>query len=129
MTEGRAKQNGCRVLVVDDDDDSRDLIVQLLEKHGYSAGKAENGKVALQHLEAGFDPDLVLTDLMMPVMSGWELHAALKARLAWASIPIIILAGMTPEQRGQLTVEDSFEKPMDLPVLLKRIGELCGLTG
>ncbi len=129
MGEGRAKPNGCRVLVVDDDADSRDTIAQLLELNGYTTGKADNGRTALEQLEGGFDPDLVVTDLMMPGVSGWELLAAMRARLAWASIPIIVLAGMSPEQRGQLNVEDTFEKPMDLPVLLKRIGELCGLTG
>lgn len=129
MGEGRAKPNGARVLVVDDDADSREAIAQLLEQKGYTAGRADNGKSALEHLESGFDPDLVLTDLLMPTMSGWELHAAMKGRLAWASIPIVVLAGMTPEQRGQLSVEDAFEKPTDLPVLLKRISELCGLSG
>lgn len=126
--EGRSKPNGCRVLVVDDDADNRETLAQLLEQRGYTTARAENGKAAVEHLEAGFDPDLVLTDLQMPSMSGWELHAAMKGRLAWASIPIVLLAGMTPEQRGQLTVEDSFEKPTDFPVLLKRIAELCGLS-
>lgn len=129
MGESRTKQNGCRVLVVDDDADSREAIALLLEQNGYTAARAENGKAALEHLQAGFDPDLVLTDLLMPVMSGWELYTAMKGRLAWASIPIVVLAGMTPEQRGQLSVEGAFEKPMDLPVLLKRIAELCGLSG
>jgi CheY-like chemotaxis protein len=123
------KHNGCRVLVVDDDADSRETISQLLELNGYTAARADNGRAAVEQLTAGFDPDLVLTDLLMPVMSGWELHAAMKARLAWASIPIVVLAGMTPEQRGQLSVEDAFEKPMDLPVLLNRIAQLCGLSG
>jgi CheY-like chemotaxis protein len=127
--ESRSKHNGCRVLVVDDDADSREAIAQLLELHGYTAARADNGRAAIAQLEAGFDPDLVLTDLLMPGMSGWDLYAAMKERLAWASIPIVVLAGMTPEQRGQLTVEDAFEKPMDLPVLLKRIAELCGLSG
>ena len=127
--EGRAKPNGVRVLVVDDDADSREAISLLLEQHGYTAARADNGKAALEHLKAGFDPDLVLTDLLMPVMSGWELYAAMKGRLAWASIPIVVLAGMNPEQRGQLSVEDAFEKPTTLPVLLKRIAELCGLSG
>ena len=129
MGEGRAKPNGVRVLVVDDDADSREALAQLLDQHGYTTGRADNGKSALEHLESGFDPDLVLTDLLMPVMNGWELYTAMKARLAWAAIPIVVLAGMTPEQRGQLAVEDAFEKPTDLPVLLKRISELCGLSG
>jgi CheY-like chemotaxis protein len=121
------RTNGCRVLVVDDDADSRDSLADLLESHGYTVARASNGAAAIDELQSGFDPDLVLTDLMMPVMSGWELHDALKARLAWRGIPIIVLAGMSPEQRGQLQVEDAFEKPTDFPVLLQRIACLCGL--
>ena len=121
------KTNGCRVLVVDDDADSRDSLGQLLETKGYTVAKAQHGAAAVDELQGGFDPDLILTDLMMPVMSGWELYAALKARLAWRSIPIVVLCGMSPEQRGQLQVEDAFEKPTDFPVLLQRIDSLCGV--
>lgn len=128
-TRGGAKnslrQNGCRLLIVDDETDSRDVLAEILESKGYAVARAENGAVALSLLEAGFDPDLILTDLMMPVMSGWELHAALKRRLAWRSIPVVVICGMSSEQRGQLHVEDSFEKPTDVPVLLKRIADLC----
>ena len=120
------KFNGCRVLVVDDDPDSRDVIAELLESSGYAVEKARHGAEAIQTLEGGFDPDLVLTDLMMPVMTGWELYDALKARLSWQFIPIIVMCGMSPEQRGQLRVADAFEKPTDFPVLLKRVAELCG---
>ena len=48
-------------------------------------------------------------------------------RLAWRAIPIVVLCGMSSDQRGQLQVEDAFEKPTDLPVLLQRIANLCGL--
>jgi CheY-like chemotaxis protein len=121
------KSNGCRVLVVDDDADSRDSLGELLESKGYTVAKSQHGAAAIDELTAGFDPDLILTDLMMPVMSGWELHDALKGRLAWRGIPIVVLCGMSSEQRGQLQVEDSFEKPTDFPVLLQRIASLCGI--
>jgi len=114
-------------LVVDDDADSRDSLADLLETKGYTVARAQHGGMALDELQSGFDPDLILTDLMMPVMSGWELYDALKARQAWRSIPIIVLCGMSSEQRGQLQVEDSFEKPTDFPVLLQRIATLCGI--
>jgi CheY-like chemotaxis protein len=120
------RQNGCRLLIVDDEVDSRDTLAEILESKGYTVARAENGAAALSFLEAGFDPDIILTDLMMPIMSGWELHEALKRRLAWSSIPVVVICGMSKEQRGQLHVEDAFEKPTDVPVLLKRITELCG---
>jgi CheY-like chemotaxis protein len=119
--------NGCRVLVVDDDVDNRMNMLSLLETEGYLGSGAENGAQALSLLEQGLDPDLILTDLMMPVMSGWELCETLKGTVGWRSIPVIVLCGMAAEQRGALQVDEAFEKPTDVTLLLKRIGELCGL--
>ena len=121
------KANGCKVLVVDDDPVNRDLLSSALEEEGYVVTAAENGALAVAELERGFDPDLILTDLMMPVMSGWDFCQLLKSRAAWRSIPVVVLCGMTPEQRGMLQVEGAFEKPMHLPTLFRRIGELCGV--
>lgn len=119
-------KNGCKVLVVDDDTDNRELLGELLETAGYFALSVANGSEAIAQLEGGLDPDLILTDLVMPVMSGWDLCEALKRTPAWRSIPVIVLCGMAADQRGKLQVEDAFEKPTDLDQLLQRIAELCG---
>jgi CheY-like chemotaxis protein len=115
------------VLVVDDDRDSRELLLGMLEDEGYAATGAENGRRALRFLEDGLDPDLLLTDLQMPVMSGWALCEHVKSDPRLRSIPIVLLCGMTPTQRGSLEVDDAFEKPTDNTKLLARIAELCGL--
>lgn len=120
-------KNGCKVLVVDDDEDNRVVVSELLEQAGYIALSAENGAEALALLQGGLDPDLILTDLMMPEMSGWDLCEALKASPTWRSIPIIVLCGMSEAQRGKLLVDDAFEKPTDIDLLLRRIAELCGV--
>ena len=120
-------KNGCKVLVVDDDPDSRGAMQVLLEQQGYVAAEAANGAEAVALLERGLDPDLILTDLVMPVMSGWDLCEELKRMPGWRAIPLIVLCGMTAEQRGQLQVDDAFEKPTDFDKLFERIGELCGL--
>jgi len=114
-------------LVVDDDDDSRGALLALLEHEGYSATEAANGAQAVRLLEKGLDPDLILTDLVMPVMSGWDFCEALKQMPGWRAIPLIVLCGMTAEQRGELQVDDAFEKPTDFKLLLSKIAELCGL--
>jgi CheY-like chemotaxis protein len=120
-------RNGCKILVVDDDADSRTALSSLLEQQGYFAAEAANGSEAVRLLEGGLDPDLVLTDLVMPVMSGWELCEAMKRVPGWREIPLIVLCGMTAEQHGKLQVDDAFEKPTDFTTLLNRIAELCGL--
>jgi CheY-like chemotaxis protein len=119
-------KNGCKVLVVDDDTENRELLGELLETEGYFSMTVANGSDAIAQLEAGLDPDLILTDLVMPVMSGWDLCESLKRTPAWRSIPVIVLCGMAAEQRGKLQVDDAFEKPTDVTLLLKRIAELCG---
>ncbi|HEX4336908.1 MAG TPA: response regulator [Polyangiaceae bacterium] len=113
--------------MVDDDGDSRGALVDFLENEGYFAAGAEHGARGLSLLEEGFDPDLILTDLMMPVMSGWDFCEELKKTPAWRSIPVIVLCGMAAEQRGKLQVDDAFEKPTDVRLLLSRIAELCGV--
>jgi CheY-like chemotaxis protein len=120
-------KNGCKVLVVDDDADNRQNLVELLEGAGYFAASAENGASAIALLEGGLDPDLILTDLMMPVMSGWDFCETLKKTPGWRSTPIVVLCGMAAEQRGKLQVDDAFEKPTDVTKLLDRIAELCGV--
>jgi CheY-like chemotaxis protein len=120
-------KNGCKVLVVDDDADNRKLLLTLLEAQGYLGTAAENGAEAISLLESGLDPDLILTDLMMPIMSGWDFCEVLKKTPAWRSIPVVVLCGMAEEQRGKLQVDDAFEKPTNVALLLDRIAELCGI--
>jgi two-component system, chemotaxis family, chemotaxis protein CheY len=77
-----------RVLVVDDDPDILDALAEILEVEGYDVQRARNGREALQRLEQGL-PDLVLLDLMMPVMDGWEFARSLAPG---ARPPIIVLS-------------------------------------
>lgn len=114
-------------MVVDDSVDNREAMLALLDSEGFIASGAQNGEEAIALLENGLDPDLILTDLLMPVMSGWDLCEALKSKPAWQSIPVVVLCGMSPDQRGELKVDDAFEKPTDLQQLLNRIRDLCGI--
>jgi len=72
----RERSAARRVLVVDDDQDILDALSEILEVEGYTVQRARNGREALQRLEQGL-PDLVLLDLMMPVMDGWEFARSL----------------------------------------------------
>src|SRR4051794_7207155 len=83
------------VLVVEDDDDIRDCVQDLLEGAGYEVIPACNGKQALDYLHAAPAPALILLDLMMPLVSGWEFLREVKrdARLSLISVVVTTAVG------------------------------------
>jgi len=94
-----AKTSNKRILVTDDEPEIVDLISTMLEKLGYRALKAYNGRECLS-LSAKEKPDLVFLDIMMSSMDGWEVANAMKSDPALRDIPIIMITGK------QLTLED-----------------------
>ncbi|MEO0595939.1 MAG: response regulator, partial [Chloroflexota bacterium] len=92
-----------KVLVVEDDEATRDVLTRTLERTGWEVVEAENGSVALDRLHEGL-PRLILLDLMMPTMDGFQFITAVKNIPDWASIPIIVLTAkdLTPEDLEQL---------------------------
>ena len=81
------------ILVVDDNHDIRDLVRDILEFEGYAVVTACNGKEALERLGGADLPSLILLDLMMPTMNGWEFRAEQLKDTRLASIPLIVLTG------------------------------------
>jgi signal transduction histidine kinase/CheY-like chemotaxis protein len=91
------------VLVVDDDPNFRDLARRTLEREGYTVVEAENGRAALDRLRNAA-PGVVLLDLMMPEMDGFDFVAAVRADSAWRSLPIVVITAkdLTPEDHERL---------------------------
>ena len=85
------------VLIVDDDEDIRLLCRLHLERRGYRVTQAADGAEALEVARAD-RPDLILLDVMMPVMDGWECLAALKADASLRSVPVFIVTGKTQRE-------------------------------
>jgi two-component system, OmpR family, response regulator CpxR len=111
------------VLVVDDDVDLRDTLREVLEQAGYDVYCAENGREALDLLhQADPPPGLILLDLMMPIMSGEEMLAALKQVHALAAIPVTIVSGHDDAPTG----ESYLAKPVDFAALLAIVEKTCG---
>ena len=129
---GEYQYNQTPVLIVDDEEDARDMLRRTLTKLGKQVVEASNGRLALERIEES-EPSLVLLDLMMPEMNGFEFLDELQRRYPKRMIPVIVLTGksLTAEERRLLSgqVEDVMEKSMFsremlLTYLRKKLGEL-----
>jgi len=108
-----------KILVVEDDDDIRDSLKELLEEEGYQVDTAANGEQALNRLRGGA-PQLILLDLMMPVMDGWEFQKQLRESPSFSRVPIIVISA-SKFSREPLNAAAFIPKPLDAGVLLETI--------
>ncbi len=118
------------VLVVDDDQDIRETVKEVLEDEGYSVAIAANGEEALAHLraEGHATPGLILLDLSMPVMSGSAFTVELKKHPALKDIPTVVLtaAGRAVEPVDAEGLAGYLQKPISLEELLGLVERYCG---
>lgn len=108
------------VLVVDDESDIRDAVTELLAEEGYEVHKAGDGAEALKKARA-FHPDVVLLDLMMPGMNGWEFCAERKGDPELSRIPVIVVSALGRVQG--IDASCYLEKPFELDDLLTAVRE------
>jgi CheY-like chemotaxis protein len=111
------------ILVVDDDADIRESLVEILQGEGYTVSAATNGREGLEQLAAMEGPCLVLLDLMMPVMNGYEVLAQLRANPATRAIPVLILTASRTEMPEGAT--HLLRKPFELGELLSVVETHC----
>jgi GAF domain-containing protein/DNA-binding response OmpR family regulator len=116
------------VLVVDDDAEVRQLLRRMLESEGFAVVEAENGRVALERLR-GDPPSLILLDLMMPEMDGFEFVAELRRHEGWRAIPVVVITArdLSRDDRDRLNghVEKILQKgTYDRDQLLAEVREL-----
>ncbi|MGE5347501.1 MAG: response regulator, partial [Acidithiobacillales bacterium] len=118
-----------RVLVVDDDEDIQTIVRTLLEHAGYEVSAVSGGREALERIAVSL-PDLVLLDVGMPEMSGWQVCTALRSRPATAALPIVMLT-VRSEIRDLITslqvgADDYVTKPFSRRRLLDALETLLG---
>ena len=108
---------------VDKDDADRGL-----EEEGYSAVGAGNGEEALEYLKSAKQkPGLILLDLMMPLMDGWQFRIEQKKNLEFAAIPLVVVTadGNAQQKATKISAEGWIKKPIDIDTLLKVVEKNC----
>ena len=109
-------------LIVDDHDDLRQSLKSLLEAMGHLTVSVGNGKEALDYLKTGETPQVILLDLTMPVMNGWDFRRLQLQDPNYARIPTIVMSGTERDQAGEeLSVDDYILKPIEPTALLAMI--------
>jgi CheY-like chemotaxis protein len=106
-----------QVLVVDDEDSIRSALSEELREEGYDVVTAANGQEALDRLRDAPVPAVAIVDLMMPVMSGWDLISVLRRMPQFATLPIIVISAMRPRDLPAGVMY--LAKPLDLTELLQ----------
>jgi len=118
-----------KVMVVDDEPDILFTVGQVLETCGYEVIKAKDGKECIEILnQLGEKPDLVLLDIMMPEISGWDVAAKIKENPDWKEIPIVFLTAKGDTMSvgmGNLAAVDYIVKPFDIKDLKERVDKVC----
>ncbi len=111
----------CTIVVVDDDTDLRETLGELLVEEGYEARLFENGRAALDFLEQAEAPGLILLDLMMPEMNGWQFREAQLRDARLRNIPVVVMTASRSVEGAALTASEVLYKPIGLGELIEAV--------
>jgi CheY-like chemotaxis protein len=112
-------------MVVEDDFDVRGALAETLEDAGYFVSRAKDGEDALAMLRASVAPSLILLDLMMPRMDGFQFRIEQLKDPRLRGIPVLVLTGDLRVDVGALQVAGQIEKPVGIDDLLAAVGRFC----
>lgn len=111
-----------QILVVDDDETIRTLVVLTLRDEGFDVATAANGRAALEYLAQGGAPALILLDMRMPVMNGWDFAAAYRARPGPHAPIVTFTAAVDAGDRAkEIAAEYALPKPFELTELIDTV--------
>ena len=115
-----------KILLIEDDEDIRDDLAELLMDEGYRVITTSNGQEAWDELESGVDPTVIVLDLMMPVMSGWDFRQRQLSDPRLAKVPVVVLSGVADAwlEAQRLEAAACIEKPIELDRLFDAL-ERC----
>jgi CheY-like chemotaxis protein len=117
---------GVRLLLVEDDAAIRSTLAEMLGDEGYAVTAVGNGREALEELRAGAPPDVILLDLMMPVMDGWEFRVKQRADPLLGSIPLLAMSADLSAKAQAIAADSYVRKPIDFPQLVRELNTVVG---
>jgi CheY-like chemotaxis protein len=111
------------ILVVEDDTSIRELLVELLESEGYEVASAVNGLEGIKYLQNNKRPDLILIDLMMPVMDGYTFRTEQLKNDVWAQIPTVVMSAEAnaKDKMKSYKITAFLSKPVELDTILATV--------
>lgn len=115
------------ILVIEDEIDIRNAIQAALEMEGYRVFTAGNGREGLEILPKIPIPCLILLDLMMPIMDGWEFSKVVSSDTVLATIPVVVVTAFS-ERVGTVCARQIIKKPIQIDALFKTVAEYCGVA-
>jgi CheY-like chemotaxis protein len=119
-----ARLQRCPVLIVEDDADLREMMAQLLAVEGFRTETVANGREALDYLSQGQFPEVILLDLMMPVMDGWEFRRQQRGNPQLASLPVVVLSALDAPRVAEMGTA-FLKKPLDFDRLVEMVRRYC----
>lgn len=126
--QSRGDEHGGYVLLVEDDADLRDTLSDILTFEGFRVATAAHGKAALEYLRRNPAPALILLDLMMPVMSGWEFRSTQLQDEQLARIPVVLVSAADDAEQSAVLLQTAgrLRKPLELDLVLSTVRHYCG---
>ncbi len=112
------------ILIVEDDPEIREVLKMSIELEGYKVVTAANGQEGIEALRSVARPCLILLDLMMPVMNGWEFAEAIEADMILAQIPVVVVTAY-PDKAESIKSKSILKKPVDMNAMFHIIKEYC----
>lgn len=118
--------SAARILVVEDDIAIRESLVDLLQEEGYEVACACNGEEALRFLRTQDAPNLIVLDLVMPVMDGWTFRALQQGDPRYADIPVVVVSASHGDRSmGTMAPNAFLPKPFDLDRFVDTVHQFC----
>jgi CheY-like chemotaxis protein len=115
------------VLVVEDDPELLHSVSEVLQSEGYRVARARHGLEALGRLRGGARPSVILLDLMMPIMNGWQFRYEQRQDSDLSKIPVVVVSAMSDSRQHAewLEADGYISKPIDVDVLLGTLRRYC----